>query len=146
MHSESVHEHTNHTKIKTAINTSDYDQIDSSIIFDDSYVENNGGEDEHDSNAHGQSVALESLLYNVQKEAKNNELEAEILGEEAKLTGYNFFNWSSDWGRILLGVSGLSCQLKFYGSFGLQVHLGFHLLMMVLGASGSPPCGCVVNP
>ncbi|GKB82498.1 zinc finger, CCHC-type containing protein [Tanacetum coccineum] len=53
---------------------------------------------------------------------------------------------SSDWGRILLGVSGPSSQLKFYGSFGLQVHLGFHLLMMVLGASRSPPCGCVVNP
>nr|GEV16552.1 hypothetical protein CTI12_AA418620 [Tanacetum cinerariifolium] len=37
-------------------------------------------------------------------------------------------------------------QLKFYGTFGHQVHLGFHLLMMVLEASGSPPCGCVVNP
>ncbi|GJU05302.1 retrovirus-related pol polyprotein from transposon TNT 1-94 [Tanacetum coccineum] len=53
--------------------------------------------------------------------------------------------FSSDWGRILLGVSGPSSQLKFYGSFGLQVHLRFHLLMMVLGASGSPPCGCVVS-
>ncbi|GKB30504.1 hypothetical protein Tco_0869905 [Tanacetum coccineum] len=38
-----VHEHKNHGKRKTVINTSDDDQIDSNIIFDDSYVENNGG-------------------------------------------------------------------------------------------------------
>ncbi|GKC43566.1 hypothetical protein Tco_1061288 [Tanacetum coccineum] len=71
------------------------------------------------------------------------ELEAEILEKEQNSWGNNSFNWSSDWGRILLGVSGPSSQLKFYGSFGLQVHLGFHLLMMVLGASGSHPCGCM---
>ncbi|GJR03400.1 retrovirus-related pol polyprotein from transposon TNT 1-94 [Tanacetum coccineum] len=71
MHSESVHEHTNHVKLKTVINTSDDDQIDYSIIFDDPYVKNNGGADEHDSNAHDQSVTLESLIQNVQKEAKN---------------------------------------------------------------------------
>ncbi|GKB07447.1 hypothetical protein Tco_0835731 [Tanacetum coccineum] len=71
MHSESVHEHTNHAKLKTIINTSDDDQIDFSIIFDDPYVDNNGGTDEHDSNAHDQSVTLESLIQNVQKEAKN---------------------------------------------------------------------------
>ncbi|GJW82353.1 hypothetical protein Tco_0146328 [Tanacetum coccineum] len=35
---------------------------------------------------------------------------------------------------------------KILWQFWLQVHLGFHLLMMVLGASESPPCGCVVNP
>ncbi|GJV08720.1 hypothetical protein Tco_1346376 [Tanacetum coccineum] len=69
------------------------------------------------------------------------------FGEQVQNSwGYNSFNWSLDWGRFPLGVSGPSSQLKFYGSFGLQVHLGFHLLMMVLGASGSPPCGCVVNP
>ncbi|GKD54089.1 hypothetical protein Tco_1287476, partial [Tanacetum coccineum] len=71
MHSKSIHEHTNHAKLKTVINTSDDDQIDSSIIFDDPYVDNNGGTDEHDSNAHDQSVTLESLIQNVQKEAKN---------------------------------------------------------------------------
>ncbi|GKB75366.1 hypothetical protein Tco_0942261, partial [Tanacetum coccineum] len=49
MHSESAHEHTNHAKLKIVINTSDDDQIDSSIIFDDPYVENNGETDEHDS-------------------------------------------------------------------------------------------------
>ncbi|GKB87066.1 hypothetical protein Tco_0959338 [Tanacetum coccineum] len=51
-----------------------------------------------------------------------------------------------NWGRFLLGVSGPTSQLKFYGSFEHHVHKGFHLLIMVLGASGSPPCGCVVNP
>ncbi|GJT46282.1 hypothetical protein Tco_0954997 [Tanacetum coccineum] len=62
---ESVHDHTNHVKLKTVFDTSDDDQIDSSIIFDDPYVENNGGADEHDSNAHDQSVTLESLIQNV---------------------------------------------------------------------------------
>ncbi|GJW73414.1 hypothetical protein Tco_0132784 [Tanacetum coccineum] len=47
-----VHEQTNHEKIKTDINTSDDAQIDCNIIFDDPYVENNDGIDEHDSNAH----------------------------------------------------------------------------------------------
>ncbi|GJZ30049.1 hypothetical protein Tco_0575096 [Tanacetum coccineum] len=41
LHFKSIHEHTNHAKLKTVINTSDDDQIDSSIIFDDPYVENN---------------------------------------------------------------------------------------------------------
>ncbi|GKC48195.1 reverse transcriptase domain-containing protein, partial [Tanacetum coccineum] len=45
--------------------------------------------------------------------------------------GYNFFNWSSDWGRILLGVSGPSSQLKFYGSFGPAIFIKFHLLNMM---------------
>nr|GEW48854.1 hypothetical protein [Tanacetum cinerariifolium] len=61
----------NHVKLKTVIYTFDDDQIDSSIILDDPYVDNNGGTDEHNSNAHDQSVALESLIYNVTKEAKN---------------------------------------------------------------------------
>ncbi|GKD40838.1 hypothetical protein Tco_1261045 [Tanacetum coccineum] len=41
------------------------------IIFNDPYVDNNGGIDEHASNAQNQSVSLESLIYNVQEEAKN---------------------------------------------------------------------------
>nr|GEW91058.1 hypothetical protein [Tanacetum cinerariifolium] len=41
MISKGVHEHTNHEKLKTIINTSDDDQIDYNIIFDDPYVENN---------------------------------------------------------------------------------------------------------
>ncbi|GKA75295.1 hypothetical protein Tco_0781673 [Tanacetum coccineum] len=47
-----VHEHKDHEKLKTVINTSDDDQIDYNIIFDDPYVETNGGTVEHDSNAH----------------------------------------------------------------------------------------------
>ncbi|GJV80895.1 hypothetical protein Tco_1516765 [Tanacetum coccineum] len=39
MISKGVHEHTNHEKLKTVINTSDDDQIDCNIIFDDPYVE-----------------------------------------------------------------------------------------------------------
>nr|GEX30092.1 hypothetical protein [Tanacetum cinerariifolium] len=41
--SKGVHEHTNHEKLKTIINTSDDDQIDCNIIFDYPYVEDNGG-------------------------------------------------------------------------------------------------------
>ncbi|GKE25742.1 hypothetical protein Tco_1441126 [Tanacetum coccineum] len=52
MLSKGVHEHMNHEKLKTIINTCDDDQIDSNIIFDDPYVENNGETNEHDSNAH----------------------------------------------------------------------------------------------
>nr|GEU71706.1 hypothetical protein [Tanacetum cinerariifolium] len=52
MISKGVHEHTNHEKLKTFINTSDDDQIDCNIIFDDPCVENNGRTVEHDSNAH----------------------------------------------------------------------------------------------
>ncbi|GJS33810.1 hypothetical protein Tco_0532192, partial [Tanacetum coccineum] len=84
MHSKSIHEHTNHAKLKTVINTSDDDQIDSSIIFDDPYVDNNGGTDEHDSNAHDQSVTLESLIQNVQKELENiSSLDNELKKQNA---------------------------------------------------------------
>ncbi|GKB89932.1 integrase, catalytic region, zinc finger, CCHC-type containing protein [Tanacetum coccineum] len=73
MLSKGVHEHTNHEKFKTIINTSDDDQIDCNIIFDDHYVKNNSGTDERDSNAHDQSFDIESLVYNVQKEAENQQ-------------------------------------------------------------------------
>ncbi|GKC64933.1 hypothetical protein Tco_1097531 [Tanacetum coccineum] len=65
-----VHEHKNHGKRKTVINTSDDDQIDSNIIFDDPYVENNGGSDEHDSTAHDQYHDVKILAYNALKEAE----------------------------------------------------------------------------
>ncbi|GJS37582.1 hypothetical protein Tco_0535964 [Tanacetum coccineum] len=74
------------------------------------------------------------------------ELEAEFWGASAKLMELQLIQLELRLEKIILGVSGPSSQLKFYASFGLQVHLGFHLLMMVLGASGSPPCGCVFNP
>ncbi|GJW81819.1 hypothetical protein Tco_0145794 [Tanacetum coccineum] len=50
--SSKVHEQMCHEKRKTIIQTSDDDQIDSNIIFDDPYVENNGGTSDHDSNDH----------------------------------------------------------------------------------------------
>ncbi|GKC58380.1 hypothetical protein Tco_1085978 [Tanacetum coccineum] len=59
MLSKGVHEHTNHDKLKAVINTSDDDEIDYNIIFDDPYMENNGGTDEHNSNAHDQIETLD---------------------------------------------------------------------------------------
>nr|GEW51248.1 hypothetical protein [Tanacetum cinerariifolium] len=46
--SSKVHEQVSHVKRKTIIQTIDDDQIDSNIIFDDSYVENNDGTSKHD--------------------------------------------------------------------------------------------------
>nr|GFA89565.1 hypothetical protein [Tanacetum cinerariifolium] len=71
MISKGVHEHTNHDKLIIIIKTFDDDQIDYNIIFDDPYVENNGGIVEHDSNAHDQFVDIKSLAYNVQREDEN---------------------------------------------------------------------------
>ncbi|GKC24797.1 hypothetical protein Tco_1026947 [Tanacetum coccineum] len=73
MISKGVHEHTNHEKLKIVINTYDDDQIDSNIIFDDPYVENNGRILKHALNAHDQSFNIESLVYNVQREAANQQ-------------------------------------------------------------------------
>ncbi|GJT53574.1 hypothetical protein Tco_0988628 [Tanacetum coccineum] len=66
-----VHEQVNRVQRKTIIHTSDDDQIDSNIIFDDPYVENNGGTSEHDSTAHDEYRDIKMLAYNVQREAKN---------------------------------------------------------------------------
>ncbi|GKB65936.1 retrovirus-related pol polyprotein from transposon TNT 1-94 [Tanacetum coccineum] len=48
--SSKVHEQVSHVKCKTIIQTSDDDQIDSNIIFDDPYMENNGSTSDHDLN------------------------------------------------------------------------------------------------
>ncbi|GKB57171.1 hypothetical protein Tco_0913357 [Tanacetum coccineum] len=69
--SSKVHEQMRHEKCKTIIQTSDDDQIDSNIIFDDSYVENNGGMSDHDSNDHDEYHKIQMLAYDVQREAKN---------------------------------------------------------------------------
>ncbi|GJX65288.1 retrovirus-related pol polyprotein from transposon TNT 1-94 [Tanacetum coccineum] len=66
-----VHEQVRHVKCKTIIQTSDDDQIDSNIIFDDPYVENNGGTSKHDSNAHDEYHEIQMLAYNVQRESEN---------------------------------------------------------------------------
>ncbi|GKF08680.1 hypothetical protein Tco_0042904 [Tanacetum coccineum] len=47
-----VHEQVTHVKCKTIIQKSEDDQIDSNIIFDDPYMENNSGTSAHDSHAH----------------------------------------------------------------------------------------------
>ncbi|GJR71450.1 hypothetical protein Tco_0083815 [Tanacetum coccineum] len=56
---------------KTIIHTFDDDQIDSNIIFDDAYVENNSGTSEHNSNAHDEYHDIQMLAYNVQRKAEN---------------------------------------------------------------------------
>ncbi|GJZ17866.1 putative ribonuclease H-like domain-containing protein [Tanacetum coccineum] len=68
--SSKVHEQVSHVKRKTIIQTMDDDQIDSSIIFDDPFVENNGGTSGHDSNAHNKYHDIKMLAYNVQKKLK----------------------------------------------------------------------------
>nr|GEU35960.1 integrase, catalytic region, zinc finger, CCHC-type, peptidase aspartic, catalytic [Tanacetum cinerariifolium] len=60
-----------HVKRKTIIHTSDEDQIDSNIIFDDSFVENNHATFEHDSNAHEEYNNIRMLAYNAQSKAEN---------------------------------------------------------------------------
>ncbi|GJU82125.1 hypothetical protein Tco_1284490 [Tanacetum coccineum] len=50
--SSKVHEQVSHGKHKTIIQTTDDDQIDSNIIFDDPFMENNGATFEHNSTAH----------------------------------------------------------------------------------------------
>nr|GEU31913.1 hypothetical protein [Tanacetum cinerariifolium] len=69
--SSKVHEQVSHRKRKMITQTTDGDQIDSNIIFDDPFVENNGGTSEHDSIAHDEYREIQMLAYNVQREAKN---------------------------------------------------------------------------
>ncbi|GKE83450.1 retrovirus-related pol polyprotein from transposon TNT 1-94, partial [Tanacetum coccineum] len=64
--SSKVHEQMRHEKRKTIIQTSDDDQIDSNIIFDDPYVENNGGTSDHD-----KYHKIQMLAYDVQREVEN---------------------------------------------------------------------------
>ncbi|GJW52087.1 integrase, catalytic region, zinc finger, CCHC-type containing protein, partial [Tanacetum coccineum] len=69
--SSKVHEQVSQGKRKTIIQTTDDNQIDSNIIFDDPFVENNGGTSEHDSTAHDEYREIQMLAYNVQREAEN---------------------------------------------------------------------------
>ncbi|GKF29501.1 hypothetical protein Tco_0095843 [Tanacetum coccineum] len=66
-----VHEQVSHGKHQTIIQTTDDDQIDSNIIFDDPLMENNDGTSELDSTAHDEYREIKILAYNVQREAKN---------------------------------------------------------------------------
>ncbi|GKF34682.1 hypothetical protein Tco_0107882, partial [Tanacetum coccineum] len=67
--SSKVYKQVSHGKHHTIIQTTDDDQIDSNIIFDDPFVENNGGTSEHDSTAHDEYREIKMLAYNVQREA-----------------------------------------------------------------------------
>ncbi|GKD36079.1 hypothetical protein Tco_1251588 [Tanacetum coccineum] len=69
--SSKVHEQLSHVKRNTIFQTSDDDQIDSNIMFDDPYVEHNGGTSNHGSNDHEKYHEIQMLAYNVQKEAEN---------------------------------------------------------------------------
>ncbi|GJT25845.1 retrovirus-related pol polyprotein from transposon TNT 1-94 [Tanacetum coccineum] len=64
------HEQVSHVKCKTIIQTSDDDQIDSNIIFDGPYVDNNGGTSEHDSNAHDKYHEIQIIQKNEMLNAK----------------------------------------------------------------------------
>ncbi|GJX37951.1 hypothetical protein Tco_0251254, partial [Tanacetum coccineum] len=75
-------------KLKTVMHTSADDQIDSNIIFDNPYVDNNSGQAEHDSNVHDQPYAnIESLIFNVQKELTDCDISWK--SKMAKLNGEN---------------------------------------------------------
>ncbi|GJX83825.1 putative RNA-directed DNA polymerase [Tanacetum coccineum] len=69
--SSKVYEQVSHRKRKTIIQTTNDDQIDYNIIFDDPFIENNGGTSEHDSTAHDEYREIQMLAYNVQCEAEN---------------------------------------------------------------------------
>ncbi|GKB58094.1 putative ribonuclease H-like domain-containing protein [Tanacetum coccineum] len=79
--SSKAHGQVSHVKRKTIIQISDDDQIDSDIIFDDPYVENNGGTSDHDSNDHDKYHDIQMLAYNFQKEVENH---ARRLNNELK--------------------------------------------------------------
>ncbi|GJZ40335.1 hypothetical protein Tco_0586898 [Tanacetum coccineum] len=83
---EPTYDAENHEILETFIHTSIDDQIDFDIIFDDPYVEDNGGQDEHDSNAHDRPYAdIESMIYNVQVEAENQRKMNNELKEQKAL-------------------------------------------------------------
>ncbi|GJU45940.1 hypothetical protein Tco_1203206 [Tanacetum coccineum] len=89
--SSKVHEQLSRDKRKTVIQTSDDDQINSNIIFDDSYVDNNGGTFNHDSSDHDKYQEIQMLAYNKvdEKSSKENILKNEIDRLlEVSLTSY----------------------------------------------------------
>ncbi|GJS07062.1 retrovirus-related pol polyprotein from transposon TNT 1-94 [Tanacetum coccineum] len=85
--SKSDHEDRHHEKLETIIHTTADDQIDSDIIFNDPYVDNNSGQAEHDANSHYQPFPdFESLINNVQVETENQrKLNIELQKQKALL-------------------------------------------------------------
>ncbi|GJV68928.1 hypothetical protein Tco_1484437 [Tanacetum coccineum] len=93
--SKSDHEQRHHEKLETIIHTLADDQIDSDIICDDPYVDNNSGQAKHDTNSHDQSLHdFDSLINNVQFEAENlrlhlSQLLEDIVSLEEKLRSHD---------------------------------------------------------
>ncbi|GKB45883.1 hypothetical protein Tco_0896636 [Tanacetum coccineum] len=94
--SSKVHEQVSHAKRQTIIQTMDDDQIDSNIIFDDPFVENNSGTYEHDSTAHEEYREIQMLAYNVQHELEKKAFKEredqyldDILDLEEKLSSHD---------------------------------------------------------
>ncbi|GJY73651.1 retrovirus-related pol polyprotein from transposon TNT 1-94 [Tanacetum coccineum] len=97
--SSKVHEQMRHEKRKTIIQTSDDDQIDSIIVFDDPYMENNVGTSDHDSNDHDEYHNIQMPTYDVQREDENkkrlnNELKKQkmLLQKELETFGLAYKN------------------------------------------------------
>ncbi|GJX07959.1 uncharacterized mitochondrial protein-like protein [Tanacetum coccineum] len=90
--SSKVHEQMHHEKRKTIIQTSDDDQIDSNIIYDDPYVENNSGMSDHDSNDHDEYHKIQMLAYDLAKKAfkeRENRYLEDIVDLEEKLSSHD---------------------------------------------------------
>ncbi|GJR88059.1 hypothetical protein Tco_0212070 [Tanacetum coccineum] len=91
--SSKVPEQVRHVKCKTIIQTSDDDQIDYNIIFNDPYVENNGGTSEHDSNVHDEYHEIQMLAYNIQREAENKKQLNNELKKQKELLQKELETW-----------------------------------------------------
>ncbi|GJZ26643.1 hypothetical protein Tco_0570896 [Tanacetum coccineum] len=73
-------------------------------------------------------------------------VKAEILGEGEKLMGLQFIQLDLRLRKIPSRSFRPVKSAEILWQFWASIHFGFHLLMVILGASGSTPCGCVVNP
>ncbi|GJV14702.1 hypothetical protein Tco_1360025 [Tanacetum coccineum] len=107
---------------------SDDDQIDSNIIFDDPYVENNGGTSEHDSNDHDEYHNIQILAYNgIRSISPNGVFGNEVYGGDLKGFGVNpssdeFMLCSSNEWRSINGGGPLG--IRGYGGGGDMIRDG----------------------